>query len=85
MIFSGVEQDPTNYYAASIKEKVDNVNNERMSVAEERNLPMRSGRDGQTVDEINALQASLSVPLPLFSFTRVIASSNAIDTPANVS
>jgi hypothetical protein len=33
MIFSGVEQDPTNYYAASIKEKVDNVNNERtMSV-----------------------------------------------------
>ena len=45
MIFSGVEQDPTNYYAASIKEKVDNVNNERtMSVAEERNLPMRSGQ-----------------------------------------
>ena len=58
MIFSGVEQDPTNYYAASIKEKVDNVNNERtMSVAEERNLPMRSGRDGQTVDELNELQA----------------------------
>lgn len=56
MIFSRVEQDPTNYYATSIREKVDNVNNERtMSVAEERNLPMRSGRDGQTVDELNEL------------------------------
>ena len=45
MIFSGVEQAPTNYYAASIKEKVDNVNNERtMSVAEERNLPMQRAR-----------------------------------------